>query len=65
MCSDGISEDIQKNKMLPFFEGYIKEYKSIEHKKRKYEINKMLRKWPVKGHSDDKTIVVLMKDFNE
>ena len=61
ICSDGISEDIKRDKMIDFFDAFIDEYKDMEHKKRKYRIKKMLKNWPVKGHSDDKTIVTHIK----
>lgn len=65
MCSDGISEDIQKDKILDFFENYVTNYKSIFPRKRNFEIMQWLTSWPVKGHSDDKTIVALLKEKNE
>lgn len=65
MCSDGISEDIQKNKILEFFQTFIENYKDMQSNKRVYEIKKWLKNWPVRGHSDDKTIVTLVRDINE
>ena len=65
MCSDGISEDIHKDKILLFFQNYITSYKNILSTKRNYEIKNWLKNWPVKGHSDDKTIVALVKADNE
>jgi len=64
MCSDGISEDIQQDKILDFFQNYVTNYKSILPRKRNNEIKQWLTKWPVKGHSDDKTIVTLLKGLN-
>ncbi len=65
MCSDGVSEDIQKDKILDFFQSYVTHYKFISPNKRTFEIKKWLRNWPVKGHSDDKTIVTLLKGRSE
>ena len=65
MCSDGISEDLKKDKLLDFFQNYIDNYKNIQSNKRVYEIKQWLKNWPVKGHSDDKTIVALVKAKNE
>jgi serine/threonine protein phosphatase PrpC len=65
LCSDGISEDIQKNKILDFFKGYISNYRYMNIFKRTNGIKMWLKNWPVKGHSDDKTIVALVKDTNE
>ena len=65
LCSDGISEDIQKDKILDFFKGYVSSYKDINSTKRTKDIKHWLKNWPVKGHSDDKTIVALIKETNE
>jgi len=65
MCSDGISEDIQKDKMIDFFQNYVTNYKNISIQKRVSEIKSWLKNWPVKGHTDDKTIVSLIKADNE
>lgn len=65
LCSDGISEDIKKDKLLDFFEKYLLNYKDISSNKRTYEIKKWLENWPVRGHSDDKTIVAIVKESNE
>ena len=65
MCSDGISEDLKKDKLLDFFQNYIENYKDIQPNKRVYEIKQWLKNWPVRGHSDDKTIVALVKETNE
>lgn len=66
LCSDGISEDIKRDKLLDFFQNYLLNYKNMTSSKRTYEIKKWLENWPVKGHSDDKTIVALTKgDISE
>lgn len=65
MCSDGISEDIHKETILDFFQNYIENYKNLHFSKRMYEIKQWLKNWPVKGHSDDKTIVALIKEEYE
>ena len=65
LCSDGISEDLKKDKLLDFFQNYIDNYKNIQSIKRVYEIKRWLKNWPVRGHSDDKTIVALVKENNE
>ncbi|MGJ0303582.1 protein phosphatase 2C domain-containing protein [Aliarcobacter cryaerophilus] len=65
MCSDGISEDLKKDKLLDFFKSYIVNYQNMKANKRAYEIKKWLKSWPVRGHSDDKTIVALVKARDE
>ncbi len=65
MCSDGISEDLHNDRILDFFKKYVSNYRGIFTVKRNYEIKNWLKNWPVKGHSDDKTIVALVKAINE
>lgn len=65
LCSDGISEDIKKERMLDFFKNYVSNYKKLSPLKRNKEIKKWLENWPVRGHTDDKTIVTLIKESNE
>ena len=43
----------------------LENYKKISSIKRNYEIKNWLKNWPVRGHSDDKTIVALIKAENE
>ena len=65
LSSDGISEDLKKEKLLDFFKNYMDNYKNMQANKRVYEIKQWLKKWPVKGHTDDKTIVALRKVEDE
>lgn len=60
MCTDGISEDIESTCKKEFFDSYVKHYLGRPPLKRKREVKYWLRNWPVKGHSDDKTIVALV-----
>jgi serine/threonine protein phosphatase PrpC len=60
MCTDGISEDIEIASKKEFFDSYVKHYLDRPPLKRKREVKHWLRNWPVKGHSDDKTIVALV-----
>lgn len=61
MFTDGISDDIAQNQMINFAKSFISEYKNIKASKRKNTIYKWLKNWPVKGHSDDKSILALVK----
>jgi len=65
MCSDGISEDIKRDKLFDFFKTYVENYKNMSPWKRSYEIKTWLENWPVRGHSDDKTIVTLLNKGRE
>jgi len=61
LCSDGISEDIKKDRLLDFFNEYLLDYKGMRPQKRNMIIKGWLKNWPVRGHSDDKTIVAVTK----
>ena len=60
MCSDGISEDIKSDNKKEFFDSYVRYYLNKAPLNRKREVKRWLRSWPVKGHSDDKTIIALV-----
>lgn len=57
ICSDGISEFLDRDKIMDFFKAYISEYKNIDQNKLQ-EIKTWLRDFNAKGFKDDKTLVV-------
>ena len=59
--TDGISDDIVPDYMINFPKSFVLEYKNIRSSKKEYVIYEWLKNWPVKGHSDDKTILALTK----
>ena len=61
LCTDGISDDILPQKEHEFTEEFVREYSNMTPHKRVLKIKKMLKEWPVPGHSDDKTIACLFK----
>ena len=65
LCTDGVYDDLKKEKIVEFTRNYINYYKNLFPVKRAKDIKNMLRNWPVKGHSDDKTILALYKEKNE
>jgi len=65
ICSDGISEDIKNEKKMDFFSSYILNYKDMNSNIRYKEIAEWLENWLVRGHTDDKTIVALIKENSE
>ena len=65
LCTDGVYDDLKKEKIVDFAKNYINYYKNLSPLKRVKDIKNMLKKWPVKGHSDDKTILALYKDRDE
>ena len=64
ICTDGIYDDLKKERIKEFAKDYINYYKNMQPLKRYHKIKRLLKNWPVKGHSDDKTIVTLYKDEN-
>ncbi|WP_180379752.1 protein phosphatase 2C domain-containing protein [Campylobacter devanensis] len=61
MFTDGIADDLIPEKMIKFASDFIAEYKNKHIVQRKILINKWLNNWPVRGHSDDKSILALVK----
>jgi serine/threonine protein phosphatase PrpC len=61
LCTDGIANDIESEKRHDFVLSIYECYKTMERKKRSKEITKWLNKWPVPGHSDDKTLACLYR----
>mgnify|MGYP002725664786 CR=1 FL=1 len=61
MCTDGIADDLLPDKQMNFAQEIYSTYSDMESKARKRDIKRWLNKWPVPGHSDDKTIACLFK----
>lgn len=59
MSTDGISDDIIPEKLPSFVESFVHEFVPMSPLLRTNTILKMFQNWPVKGHSDDKTIACL------
>ncbi|MDR0507537.1 MAG: protein phosphatase 2C domain-containing protein [Dysgonamonadaceae bacterium] len=55
LCTDGISDDLLPERRLYFSQQVFKNGKNIT------ELRRTLVKWPVPGHTDDKTIACLVK----
>lgn len=61
LCSDGIADDLLPEKNILFAQEFYTAYADLELKKKKTDVKRWLNKWPVPGHSDDKTIACLFK----
>lgn len=61
LCTDGIYDDLLPEKQLIFAQELYSTYTHMESEERKKDITRWLHKWPVPGHSDDKTIACLFK----
>lgn len=61
MMTDGISDDLQIGKLEEFFTA-VTTLTRLESKRRAHDrLKKQLLNWPTPGHSDDKTIAVIVK----
>jgi len=61
LCTDGISDDLLPEKRINFAQELYSTYTNVEAAKRKRDLKRWLNRWPVPGHSDDKTIAVLFR----
>ncbi len=59
LATDGISDDIVENKEEEFLDYLIASMEDIDKNKRSFLLRKILKNWPTKFHSDDKTICVV------
>lgn len=62
LSTDGISDDITEDKLIPFVQKFVKEYSSEKNNIRTKKIKQMLNNWPVPMHSDDKTIACIVNN---
>ncbi|QCE42401.1 protein phosphatase 2C domain-containing protein [Psychroserpens sp. NJDZ02] len=58
LTTDGISEDLVESKEDQFMEGLIEKMKSTKRNKRNGYLHQLLKNWPTKYHTDDKTICI-------
>lgn len=61
LCTDGIADDLVPEKQFSFAKQLYSNYKDMASAVRLKNIRGWLNKWPVPGHSDDKTVVCLFK----
>lgn len=62
LCTDGISDDLLPQKRMEFARELSSTYASVASGKRNRDLKRWLNRWPVPGHTDDKTIACLYKD---
>ncbi|WP_104578995.1 protein phosphatase 2C domain-containing protein [Helicobacter felis] len=60
LCTDGISEDLQPTRRLDFVKDFLKKCRQVKDPYKEAQI--WLQKWPPLGHSDDKTLVAILKE---
>jgi serine/threonine protein phosphatase PrpC len=61
LCTDGISEDLLSDRKIEFAQDVYSNYTDCSSIERNTDIRRWLHEWPVKGHTDDKTIACLYK----
>lgn len=61
LSTDGISDDIPEEKLIPFVKKFVTEFSIEKSNVRTKKIKQMLINWPVPMHSDDKTIACIAK----
>lgn len=61
MLTDGISEDIKRDSLINFAKEMLNTYKNKKISAITNQVNKWLKNWPARGHSDDKSILVFMR----
>lgn len=61
LCTDGISDDLEQETQWLFAQELYANYKDMDPRRRKREITRWLKDWPVPFHTDDKTIACLFK----
>ena len=55
-CTDGIADDIESSLSNQFIQTIYEHYRDYSRGARTRDVRRWLQKWPVPGHSDDKTI---------
>lgn len=61
LCSDGISEDIEKEKYADFLEEFYTYFYNMEKNKREEELNKLFSSWQAQN-SDDITLICMFRE---
>lgn len=61
LCSDGISDDLQKGADIAFVSELTEHYMSKSSSKIKKDMKNWISNWPVPKHSDDKTAVFVCR----
>lgn len=61
LCSDGISDDLQKGADVAFVSELTEQYLSKSSNKIKHDMKNWISHWPVPRHSDDKTAVFVCR----
>lgn len=64
LCTDGIADDLIPDRMKAFALDIYDSYKNKNKRSISLYTRRWMRNWPVKGHSDDKTIACLFRERN-
>jgi hypothetical protein len=58
IATDGVAEDIVEGKEENFLDYLISSVQEADHRNRHHHMRNILKNWPTKFHSDDKTICI-------
>lgn len=61
LCSDGIAEDIEKEKYADFLEEFYTYFYNMEKNKRVEELNNLFSSWQAQN-SDDRTLICMFRE---
>ena len=62
LCTDGIADDFEPAAIGAFAREVSGHYRRVPGRRRTRDVQRWLRRWPVSGHSDDKTIACVYRD---
>lgn len=64
LVTDGISDDLALEYRANFYVELLNQYRQLTDDQVKADVRRWISQWPVVGHSDDKTIVALFRQFS-
>jgi serine/threonine protein phosphatase PrpC len=65
LVTDGIADDIRVEHRANFFIDLLNQYRPLTDDEIKTDVRHWISQWPVQGHSDDKTIVALFRQYTQ
>jgi len=60
LATDGVADDLDPARLEQFMDWLVNEIAPLPPHQRRIRLREALRKWPTPGHSDDKSIAVLI-----
>lgn len=63
LVTDGIADDLALEYRANFYLELLNQYQQLTDEQVKADVRRWISQWPVEGHSDDKTIVALYREY--